>query len=90
MIRDESCESSAPPPDGWSLGVAETPLVASDLGGALVDRAVGAAALVDLVAQRARVADRADLGDVARERQADGPVDDGADLAAMPGIWLMW
>ena len=32
-------------------------------------------------AQRARVADRADLGDVAAERQADGPVRDRAHLA---------
>ena len=42
---------------------------------------MGAAARVDLGAQRARVADRADLGGVAAERQADGPVDDRADLA---------
>src|SRR5215218_8328682 len=31
--------------------------------------------------QRLRLADRADLGDVAAERQAGGPVEDGAELA---------
>ena len=51
---------------------------------------VGAAALVDLGAERTGMPDRADLRDVARERQSDGPVGDRADLAGSPGIWLMW
>src|SRR5262245_8747159 len=47
----------------------------------LLDRTVGAAVDVFVRAQRLRMADRADFGDVARERQADGPVDCGPDLA---------
>ena len=52
--------------------------------------AVRAGALVGVRAQRARLADRADLGDVAAERQADRPVHHRAHLARVPGIWLMW
>src|SRR5919109_1638410 len=49
-----------------------------------VERAVRAPELVGLVAQRARVPDRADLGEVALEGEADGPVDHRAKLPEDP------
>src|SRR3954468_14802064 len=55
--------------------------------GPVVDghRAMRPAAFVDLRAQRLRVADRADLGDIAAEGQARRPVDHGAGLAGGTG-----
>src|SRR5690348_7814987 len=50
------------------------------LSGALLERPVGAAPLVRRGAQRARVTDRSDLGDVAAEGQPHGPVGDRVEL----------
>src|SRR4051794_1669556 len=46
----------------------------------LIGPPVRAALAVGIGAQRPRVADRADLGEVALERQADRPVEHSADL----------
>ena len=46
--------------------------------------------LVAVGAQRLRMADRADLGDVAPERQPDVQSATALTLRIVPGIWLMW
>ena len=46
-----------------------------------------APALVNRIRERARVADRSDLGDVTRERQPDRPVGDSADLSRRTRIY---